>query len=110
MKLRKHITFILIILIFLISGLYSIGVMVKEHNTNLKAYETRIHECEMSGNNDSYCEEVLNSKKVIDSAKKYLLKYDRVYKNYKACSLFNESCDIYEDIDKVNKIYRKVKR
>lgn len=63
MKLRKHITFILIILIFLISGLYSIGVMVKEHNTNLKAYETRIHECEMSGNNDSYCEEVLNSKK-----------------------------------------------
>ena len=51
-----------------------------------------------------------NSKKVIDSAKKYLLKYDRVYKNYKACSLFNESCDIYEDIDKVNKIYRKVKR
>lgn len=59
---------------------------------------------------DNKDNEVLNSKKVIDSAKKYLLKYDRVYKNYKACSLFNESCDIYEDIDKVNKIYRKVKR
>lgn len=59
---------------------------------------------------DNKDNEVLNSKKVLDSAKKYLLKYDRVYKNYKACSLFNESCDIYEDIDKVNKIYRKVKR
>ena len=59
---------------------------------------------------DNKDNEVLNSKKVIDSASKYLLKYDRVYKNYKACSLFNESCDIYEDIDKVNKIYRRVKR